>query len=69
MSDPAWHPSGEWIYFARLAPETHGRDLWRVSSDGARLQQVYTTEADERSPAFDAEGTTLYFSSDASGHL
>ena len=67
VTDPAWHPSGEWIYFARLAPETHGRDLWRVRPDGTGLEAVYATEADERSPAFDAAGTALYFSSDASG--
>ncbi|MFB3131433.1 MAG: TolB family protein, partial [Rhodothermales bacterium] len=67
VSDPAWHPSGQWIYFARLAPESHGRDLWRVQPDGSGLEKVYATEADERSPAFDPDGTHLYFSSDASG--
>ena len=67
VTDPAWHPSGGWIYFARLAPESHGRDLWRVRSDGEGLEKVYATEADERSPAFDADGANLYFSSDASG--
>lgn len=67
VSDPAWHPSGQWIYFARVAPASHGRDLWRVRPDGEGLEKVYATEADERSPAFDSAGTTLYFSSDVSG--
>ncbi len=67
VTDPAWHPSGEWIYFAKLAPETHGRDLWRVRPDSEKLEKVHATEADERSPAFEPDGTALYFSSDASG--
>ena len=66
VTDPAWHPSGQWIYFARLAPESHGRDLWRVQPDGSGLEAVYATDADERSPAFDADAN-LYFSSDVSG--
>jgi len=67
VSDPAWHPSGEWIYFALLGPESHGLDLWRIRPDGSQAEAVYATEADERSPAFDMDGSTLYFSSDASG--
>ena len=65
--DPVWHPGGEWIYFAYFDPEGHGRDLWRVRSDGSDLTAVYATDADERNPAFDPEGEMLYFASDVSG--
>lgn len=66
VTDPVWHPSGDWIYFALLDPEVHGRDLWRIRADGTGAEAVLATAADERSPAFDAEGR-LYYSSDASG--
>ena len=44
-----------------------GRDLYRIRPDGSDLQPVLVTDADERSPAFDAQGQMLYFASDASG--
>jgi hypothetical protein len=65
ISDPAWHPSGEWIYFGLLADE--GRDLYRVGARDGEMEVALATEADERSPAFDAAGAYLYFSSDRSG--
>ncbi|MDX1547890.1 MAG: hypothetical protein R3247_12925, partial [Rhodothermales bacterium] len=67
VSDPAWHPSGRWIYFALLTPDGLSRDLWRVDPSTGAAEAVLATEADERSPAFDAEGRHLYFASDASG--
>jgi len=65
VSDPVWHPLGEWIYFAMFSGQS--RDLYRVRPDGTGLEAVRATEADERSPAIDPTGTFLYFSSDASG--
>lgn len=65
VSDPVWHPGGEWIYFARM--DERGRDLWRVRADGTAEEPVLATAADERSPAFDADGAMLYYASDASG--
>ncbi len=67
VTEPAWDPSGEWIYFAYFDPESHGRDLWRIRADGGSAETVYATEADERSPVVDPEGKALYFASDASG--
>ncbi len=67
VSDPVWHPSGDWIYLARTQPDGHGRDLYRLRPDGSDLQPVLATPADERSPAFDPDGQALYYSSDASG--
>ena len=65
VGDPAWHPSGAWIYFARSADA--GRDLYRVRPDGADLEAVLATAHDERSPAFGPDGDYLYFSSDQNG--
>lgn len=66
VSDPAWHPDGEWIYYARSAAE--GRDIYRVAAGGAALNEaVVASEADERSPAFSRTGETIYYASDASG--
>ena len=64
-NDPAWHPSGEWIYFDYTGDA--GRDLYRVRPDGTGLEAVLATDHDERSPAFDEDGNFLYFSSDRSG--
>ena len=63
VNDPAWR--GDWIYFSVLKPHAHGRDVWRVRSDGTQLMPVLETAADERSPAF-LKGD-LYYSSDATG--
>ena len=65
VSDPAWHPSGRWIYFA--LGHRRGRDLYRVPAAGGAPEPVLATDADERSPAFDAEGETLYYASDRTG--
>ena len=63
--DPAWHPSGHWVYFSRLAPQAHGRDILRVRSDGSALEAVVATEADERSPVVGPDA--VYYSSDVTG--
>lgn len=65
VSGPVWHPSGEWVYFARLGPD--GRDLYRIRPDGTGEEAVLATPADERTPAFDPAGQYLYYASDASG--
>lgn len=65
VTDPTWHPSGDWIYFARF--DGKSRDVLRIRPDGSGQEVVIGTGADERSPAFDAAGSYLYFSSDQSG--
>jgi Tol biopolymer transport system component len=65
VTDPRWHPSGQWLAFARMREA--GRDLWRINADGTGLAPLLATAADERSPAFDARGEHLYFASDANG--
>jgi WD40 repeat protein len=65
VTDPVWHPSGNWIYFARTSGTS--RDIYRLRPDGSDLEAVVQTSADERTPAFDPEGEYLYFSSDRTG--
>ena len=66
VSEPAWHPSGEWIYFARSG--TNGRDIFRIRVQGdSEAEAIVASEADERSPALDSSGAFVYFASDASG--
>lgn len=67
VSDPAWHPSGKWVYFARLSPDGHGRDIWRVNRLGMGHEPVIATLADERSPSFAPGDSVLHYTSDASG--
>ncbi|HEX7071054.1 MAG TPA: hypothetical protein VF190_09620 [Rhodothermales bacterium] len=68
VTDPRWHPNGRWVYIARFAGES--RDLYRIDATASTPGQgvpVLATDADERSPAPDARGEYLYFSSDATG--
>ncbi|GAB5519226.1 MAG: hypothetical protein RhofKO_14770 [Rhodothermales bacterium] len=65
ITDPVWHPSGEWVYYAQHT--RHGRDLWRLRLSDGHTEPVRATAADERSPAFDAKGEHLYFASDETG--
>ncbi len=67
VSDPAWHPAGEWVYFARRVPGAHERDIWRLHVGTRALEAVVATPADERSPAFGSRGEALHYASDRSG--
>ncbi len=65
VSDPVWHPAGEWIYYARQLGD--GRDIHRVRADGSADEAVVATPHDERSPAFDAASGALVYASDRTG--
>ncbi|MEX2399290.1 MAG: hypothetical protein WD423_00870 [Rhodothermales bacterium] len=65
IADPAWHPEGRWIYVSRSGERA--RDLYRVDVESGAMEPVLVTEADERSPAFDADGSALHYASDRSG--
>ena len=65
VSDPSWHPDGEWIYVALSG--SGGYDIHRVSASSGMVESVLVTEADERNPVPGRDGKHLYYSSDASG--
>ena len=65
VTDPVWHPSGDWIYFGYQGPSS--RDIYKVRVDGSSIQSVVASEFDERNPTFDESGDALYFSSDKNG--
>ena len=65
ITDPAWHPSEENIYFG--LSRAGGRDIYRVSVADGAINPVLATTWDERTPAFDKDGDFLYFSSDRTG--
>jgi Tol biopolymer transport system component len=65
VTEPAWHPSGEWIYFG-LSREGNRR-LARVRVSDGVLEMLTDTDVDSRSPAFSGDGTHVYFSSGRSG--
>ncbi len=65
VSDPAWHPDGDWVYFGRS--RQHARGIYRVPVAGGDVEAFFDQEtADERSPAFSPDGQ-MVFSSDVSG--
>ncbi|GMQ81465.1 MAG: hypothetical protein BMS9Abin05_0897 [Rhodothermia bacterium] len=65
VSEPVWHPGGDWIY-AGLSRDAN-RDIIRIRTSGGDMEPVVADPAvDERSPAFDNTGV-LYFSSDRTG--
>ena len=55
-----WSKDGRWIYFVRGRPATREMDLWRISPDGGKPEQLthlntdiaYPTPIDERTVLF-----------------
>jgi Tol biopolymer transport system component len=53
--DPAWSPTGEWIYFSRAYSQW---DLYRVHPDGSHLEQLTSTpKVDEEQVRLLEDGT------------
>ena len=70
VAHPAPSPEGDFLYFVSDMPGGFGgKDIWRVSRDGAgggppeNLGETINTPADEMFPSFREDGR-LYFSSD-----
>ncbi len=65
VSEPVWHPGGDWIYFG--VSRDSNRDIVRIRPTGKEMEPVVADRAvDERSPAFSDDGV-LYYSSDRTG--
>ena len=71
ISDPSVSPDGDWVVFVRRSTDltaNRGRtDLWLVASDGSGLRQLTSHEANDSSPRWSADGSTVYFLSSRSG--
>lgn len=62
---PAWHPSGDWIYFERT--DGSPRDIWRIRPGGGDPEPVRSRPWNERHPAFSPDGSRLYVAGDSTG--
>jgi len=71
ISDPSVSPDGDRVVFVRRSTDltaNRGRtDLWLVASDGSGLRQLTSHEANDSSPRWSADGSTVYFLSSRSG--
>jgi serine/threonine protein kinase/Tol biopolymer transport system component len=57
---PIWSEDGRWIYLVRGRPATREMDLWRISPDGADLEQLTHLNADVAYPV-PIDNRTLLF--------
>ena len=63
----AWSKDGRWIYFVRGRPATREMDLWRVSPDGGKLEQLTHLNTDIAYPTPINERTVLFVAHDKDG--
>jgi Tol biopolymer transport system component len=64
---PVWSKDGRWIYFVRGRPSTREMDLWRISPDGGKLEQLTHLNTDITYPAPIDERTVLFVAHDEHG--
>ena len=75
-TEPAWHPSGNWITFASNAGtasanlrdlnaeiKLHNFDIWMTELNGSRAIQLTVNGSDDHNPVFAPDGKVFYFSS------
>ena len=63
----AWSKDGRWIYFVRGRPATREMDLWRVSPDGGKLEQLTHLNTDIAYPTPINERTVLFVAHNQDG--
>jgi serine/threonine protein kinase len=64
---PVWSQDGRWIYLVRGRPETREMDLWRVSPDGGKQEQLTHLSSDIAYPAPIDGRTVLYVAHNEAG--
>jgi serine/threonine protein kinase len=57
---PIWSMDGRWIYIVRGRPATRETDLWRISPDGGRAEQLTHLNIDIEYPTLVDERTVLF---------
>ena len=62
-----WSPDGEKIVFSsNMGCTIRNYDIWVVSADGSKLQQLTSHPADDVDPAWSPDGSKIVFASDRS---
>ncbi len=64
---PVWSNDGRWIYFARGRPATREMDLWRVTPDGGKLEQLTHLNTDIAFPTPISDRTVLFVAREKDG--
>lgn len=64
---PAWSRDGRWIYFVRGRPATREMDLWRISPNGGKPEQLTHLDTDIAYPAPINERTVLFVAHNKDG--
>jgi Tol biopolymer transport system component len=72
IADPKWSPDGKWIAYSCRAGHDEDKqpdsDIWIIASDGSNKNiQLTTNGSCDTSPAWDRNGTTIYFRSNRGG--
>jgi serine/threonine protein kinase len=62
-----WSKDGRWIYFVRGRPATREMDLWRVSPDGGKPEQITHLNTDIAYPTPINERTVLFVAHNKDG--
>ena len=62
-----WSKDGRWIYFVRGRPATREMDLWRISPDGGKPEQITHLNADIAYPTPINERTVLFVAHNKDG--
>ena len=63
----AWSKNGHWIYFVRGRPATREMDLWRVSPEGGKAEQLTHLSTDVAYPTPIEERTILFVAHNKDG--
>jgi Tol biopolymer transport system component len=61
---PAWSPDGTSILFRTSSPETGRHQIYVMSSDGWAIQPPFSSQANDDTPDWSADGQRVAFASD-----
>jgi hypothetical protein len=62
-----WSKDGRWIYFVQGRPATREMDLWRISPEGGKLEQLTHLNTDVAFPTLIDERTVLFVAHNKDG--
>jgi Tol biopolymer transport system component/DNA-binding winged helix-turn-helix (wHTH) protein len=65
---PRWSPDGRWLAFDARGKEG-GWDVWAVEASGSSARQLTHGPADNATPSWSRDGSSIYFASKRSGRF